>query len=40
MNGTLFEGQNLTVEIAGQKKKSKGPQPDDVCRRCRRKGHW
>lgn len=40
MHDTEFNGQNLTVEIAGQRRKSKGPQADDICRRCRRKGHW
>lgn len=40
MHDSDFNGSNLTVEIAGQRKKSKGPQPSDVCRRCNRKGHW
>ena len=40
MNGELINDQRVRVEIAGQPKKPKGPQPDDICRLCGRKGHW
>lgn len=40
MNGKDINDQRVRVEIAGQPKKPKGPQPNDECRLCGRKGHW
>lgn len=40
MNGKDVNDQRVRVEIAGQPKKPKGPQPEDECRLCGRKGHW
>jgi hypothetical protein len=40
MNGKDINDQRVRVEIAGQPKKPKGPQPGDECRLCGRKGHW
>lgn len=40
MDGGDFQEHKLKVEIAGQPKKPKGPQPNDECRYCGKKGHW
>ena len=40
MNGKDVNDQRVKVEIAGQPKEPKGPQPNDECRLCGRKGHW
>lgn len=40
MNGKDINDQRVRVEVAGQPKKPKGPQPNDECRLCGRKGHW
>jgi hypothetical protein len=40
MNGKNVNDQRVKVEIAGQPKKPKGPQPSDECRLCGKKGHW
>ena len=40
MNGKDINGSRVKVEVAGQPKKPKGPQPNDECRLCGRKGHW
>lgn len=40
MNGKDINDQRVKVEVAGQPKKPKGPQPNDECRLCGRKGHW
>jgi RNA recognition motif-containing protein len=40
MNGKDVNEQRVRVEVAGQPKKPKGPQPEDECRLCGRKGHW
>jgi RNA recognition motif-containing protein len=40
MNGKEVNDTRVRVEVAGQPKKPKGPQPNDECRLCGRKGHW
>ena len=40
MNGKDINDSRVKVEVAGQPKKPKGPQPNDECRLCGRKGHW
>ena len=40
MDGESLGDSKLIVEIAGQRKKQKGPQSDDVCRECGGRGHW
>lgn len=40
MNGKDINDQRVRVEVAGQPKKPKGPQPNDECRLCGKKGHW
>ena len=40
MNGKEVNESRVKVEVAGQPKKPKGPQPNDECRSCGKKGHW
>ena len=40
MNGQDINEQRVKVQVAGQPKRPRGPQPDDICRLCGRKGHW
>lgn len=40
LDGTVINDNRVKVEVAGQPKKPKGPQPNDECRFCGRKGHW
>lgn len=40
MDGESIGDSKVKVEIAGQPKRPKGPQPEDECRYCGQKGHW
>ncbi|EAR99989.2 RNA recognition motif protein (macronuclear) [Tetrahymena thermophila SB210] len=41
MDKTTLNGKTIVVEPAGLKKtRSRGPQPDDKCYSCGRRGHW
>jgi hypothetical protein len=52
MDDRTFDGDRLTVEMAGRlnmiivlsgekkPKRGRGPQNDDECFKCGRKGHW
>lgn len=39
-NGEYLGEHKIRVEIAGQPKKPRGPQPNDECRFCGKIGHW